>query len=64
MILNLRPMDMALLDCVIEECGIRFSAEEQEGILTVVGEVLGGVGRGGVDGEGGNGEEKNGEDEG
>ncbi|MCJ1305089.1 hypothetical protein MMC08_007903 [Hypocenomyce scalaris] len=46
MILNLRPMDMGLLDCVIEECDMRFSAEEQEEILGVVGEVLGGRGEG------------------
>ena len=37
---------MGLLDCVIEECDMRFSAEEQEEILGVVGEVLGGRGEG------------------
>lgn len=42
MFLNLRPTEVGLLDCVVEECDIRFSAEEQEGMLRVVGEVLGG----------------------
>ncbi|KAA6414537.1 MAG: hypothetical protein FRX48_01286 [Lasallia pustulata] len=37
MILNLRPADMGLLDCVVEECDMRFSAEEQEEILRVGG---------------------------
>ena len=49
MILNLRPLEMGLLDCVVEECDMRFSAEEQEGILRVVREVLNG---GGGEGEG------------
>lgn len=40
-ILNLRPLDLGLLDCVIEECDERFSAEQQEEILGVIGEVLG-----------------------
>lgn len=64
MILNLRPMDMGLLDCVIEECDMRFSAEEQEGILRVVGEVLGGGGGEGENGKGGGeGEGEGGEEE-
>ena len=47
MILNLRPMDMGLLDCVIEECDERFSAGQQGAILGIVAEVLGGVTEGG-----------------
>lgn len=43
MIVNLRPGDLGLLDCIVEECDERFSAEEQEGILKVVGDVLGRV---------------------
>ena len=41
MILNLRPQDQSLLDCVVEECDERFSAEQQEEILRIVGDVLG-----------------------
>lgn len=47
MILNLRPRDLGFLDCVIEECDERFSAEQQEGILRVVEGVWGD----GMDGE-------------
>ena len=36
MILNLRPTDLGLLDCIIEECDGRFSAEQQEEILGIV----------------------------
>ncbi|MCJ1473724.1 hypothetical protein MMC13_002375 [Lambiella insularis] len=42
MVLNLRPRDLGLLDCVVEECDERFSEEQQEAILRIVGEVLGG----------------------
>lgn len=41
MILNLQPRDLGLLDCVVEECDLRFGDEEQERILGVVEEVLG-----------------------
>lgn len=41
MILNLQPRDLGLLDCVVEECDLRFGEEEQERILAVVEEVLG-----------------------
>lgn len=41
MILNLQPRELGLLDCVVEECDLRFSEEEQERILAVVEEVLG-----------------------
>ncbi|MCJ1432375.1 hypothetical protein MMC27_001731 [Xylographa pallens] len=37
MLVNLRPRDLGLLDCVVEECDERFGAGEQEGILRVVG---------------------------
>lgn len=50
MIVNLRPGDLGLLDCVVEECDLRFSEEEQEGVLGVVGGVLG---EAGGEGEGG-----------
>ena len=60
MILNLRPAQMGLLDCVVEELDVRFGEEEQEGLLRVVRGGLGG-GEGGVDldrdGERGLGEE-------
>jgi len=42
MVLNLRPLDATLLDCVVEECDERFSQERQEEMLRVVGDVLGG----------------------
>lgn len=41
MILNLQPRELGLLDCVVEECDLRFGEEEQERILAVVAEVLG-----------------------
>ena len=41
MILNLRPLDLGLLDCVVEECDERFSPERQEEILRIVSDVLG-----------------------
>lgn len=40
-ILNLRPQELGLLDCVVEECDLRLSEEEQEEILRIVAEVLG-----------------------
>ncbi|KAL9124092.1 MAG: hypothetical protein Q9217_006541, partial [Psora testacea] len=42
MILNLRPQDLGLLDCVVEECDERFSQEEQLQILAIIRVVLGG----------------------
>lgn len=51
MLLNLKPEGPELLDCIIEEADERFSAEEQEGIMGVVADVLGrGHGANGVDG--------------
>ena len=50
MIVNLRPRDLALLDCIIEECDERFTEQEQEKILEIVGEVLGGEGEEEVNG--------------
>ncbi|MCJ1354130.1 MAG: hypothetical protein MMC33_004117 [Icmadophila ericetorum] len=44
MLANLMPRDLGFLDCVIEECDERFSAEEQEGILGVVEGVIAGEG--------------------
>lgn len=41
MTLNLRPQDLGLLDCVVEECDLRFTEEQQEQILGIVAEVLG-----------------------
>ncbi|KAM0795296.1 RNA polymerase II, partial [Usnea florida] len=41
MIANLRPDNLGLLDCVVEECDERFSIESQEKIVRVVGDVLG-----------------------
>lgn len=40
MLLNLKPEGPELLDCIIEEADERFSAEEQEGIMGVVADVL------------------------
>lgn len=40
MIINLAPEELGLLDCLIEECDLRFSEEDQQRILEVVGEVL------------------------
>lgn len=58
MILNLQPRDLGLLDCVVEECDLRFGEEEQERILAVVEEVLGPGGGFKVgEGNGTNGEE-------
>lgn len=53
MILNLRPDNAGVLDCVVEELDQRFSEGEQEAILGVVRGVLGApVGEEG-EGEGG-----------
>lgn len=41
MVLNLRPGELTLLDCVVEECDERFSQEKQEEILAIIGNVLG-----------------------
>lgn len=40
MIINLAPEELGLLDCLIEECDLRFSDDEQQRILEVVGDVL------------------------
>jgi len=52
MILNLRPDNAGLLDCVVEELDQRFSEGEQEAILGVISGVLGASGGEG-EGEGG-----------
>ncbi|KAF6224427.1 hypothetical protein HO133_011004 [Letharia lupina] len=53
MIANLRPEGLGLLDCVVEECDERFTAERQDEIVKIVGDVLGREGDGdGVDGDG------------
>lgn len=41
MMVNLRPEELGLLDCVVEECDLRLTEEEQLAILGVVGEVFG-----------------------
>lgn len=52
MMLNLRPQDLGLLDCVVEECDLRFTEEEQEQILEIIGRVLGDADSMDVDGGG------------
>lgn len=52
MIVNLRPLGLELLDCVVEECDERLTVEQQEMILAIVGDVLG------REEEGGEGEEE------
>ena len=47
MIVNLRPENLGLLDCVVEECDERFTAEQQAEIVHIIGDVLGGDGEGG-----------------
>ena len=42
MILNLRPQNLGLLDCVVEECDERFNETQQSEILGIIMEVLGG----------------------
>lgn len=41
MIVNLRPDTLGLLDCVVEECDERFTAEQQDEIVGIIGNVLG-----------------------
>ena len=55
MVLNLRPRELTLLDCVVEECDERFSQEKQEEILGIIGDVLGTRESEVVGGEGSNG---------
>lgn len=52
MMLNLRPQDLGLLDCVVEECDLRFTEEQQEQILGIIAGVLGGPESMDVDGAG------------
>ena len=54
MIVNLRPDNLGLLDCVVEECDERFTAEQQDDIVGIIGKVLGRA-EGEADGEGANG---------
>ena len=54
MIVNLRPDTLGLLDCVVEECDERFTAEQQDEIVAIIGNVLG-RDEGEVDGEGAHG---------
>lgn len=44
MILNLRPDNLGLLDCMVEECDERFTAEQQDEIVAIIGDVLGSEG--------------------
>lgn len=60
MIVNLRPGNLGLLDCVVEECDERFSSEQQDEIVRVVGDVLGREEDDGGGEIGGNGEVVNG----
>lgn len=60
MILNLRPDNLGLLDCMVEECDERFTAEQQDEIVGIIGDVLGSEG-GEVNGEGNNNNEAYGE---
>ncbi|KAI5456389.1 RNA polymerase Rpb4-domain-containing protein [Mariannaea sp. PMI_226] len=41
MILNLRPASVAALNTVVEEMSERFNEEQQEAMVTIIGEVLG-----------------------
>lgn len=52
MILNLRPQDLGLLDCVVEECDLRFTEEQQEQMLGIIAGVLGDAESMDVDGTG------------
>lgn len=61
MIVNLRPESLGLLDCVVEECDERFSTEQQDEIVRIVGDVLGREGDDGVE-NGANGHGSNGVD--
>lgn len=60
MILNLRPDNLGLLDCMVEECDERFTAEQQDEIVGIIGDVLGSEGRE-ANGEGNNNNEAYGE---
>ncbi|KAL9063233.1 MAG: hypothetical protein Q9161_009574 [Pseudevernia consocians] len=53
MIANLRPENLGLLDCVVEECDERFSAEQQGEIVRIIGDVLGREGENGGEVNGG-----------
>ena len=52
MMLNLRPQDLGLLDCVVEECDLRFTEEQQEQILGIIAGVLGDAESMDIDGAG------------
>lgn len=41
MIINLRPLNNGMLDCIVEDVDERLSAEQQEELLTTVRDVLG-----------------------
>lgn len=42
MMLNLRPKELGLLDCVVEECDLRLEEEEQQqAVLECVARVMG-----------------------
>ncbi|KAI1101773.1 RNA polymerase Rpb4-domain-containing protein [Jackrogersella minutella] len=41
MILNIRPNNIAVLNAVVEDMEIRFSAEQQQDILDIIAEILG-----------------------
>ncbi|KAI9874301.1 MAG: hypothetical protein M1830_009902 [Pleopsidium flavum] len=56
MIINLRPDNAGVLDCIVEELDQRFSEEVQEEMLRVVVDVLGAREEDGEDGEDGEGE--------
>jgi len=48
MILNLKPQDLGFLDCVLEECDLRFTQEQQEDMLMIIEEYMNsGVSNGG-----------------
>ena len=50
MIVNLKPENLGLLDCVVEECDERFSIEQQDEIVKIIGDVLGREGEDGING--------------
>ncbi|KAL9602669.1 MAG: hypothetical protein Q9219_001659 [cf. Caloplaca sp. 3 TL-2023] len=43
MMLNLRPKELGLLDCVVEECDMRLTEEQQEEVLETVRRCMGEV---------------------
>ncbi len=53
MIINLRPDNAGVLDCIVEELDQRFSEEVQEQMLRAVVDVLGAGEEEEEDGEGG-----------